>query len=179
MNNLSDLGSVTAPEENYVSRAPVYAAIGCAIIYAPLCIYAVAVGGLIERGFVGGLAGYWFWIVFWIIGAIFIEKAETRTARAISTGAVYGAVLGLASGSVLTSWTNFLQPTDPSPQTIVIGIGAPAILFHSISFGRLGSENDSALGLLSSATFWALFGLALATLSRLRRLKTQRRLASD
>jgi FtsH-binding integral membrane protein len=179
MNSLSDLRSETAPEDNYVSRAPVYAAIGCAIIYAPLCIYAVAICGLIERGFVGGLAGYWFWIVVWIIGAIFIEKAETHTARVIATGSVYGAILGLASGFVLTSWTNCLQPTDPTPQTLLIGIGAPAILFHAISFGRLGNENDYALGLFSSATFWALFGLTLAALSRLRRLKTQRGLASD
>jgi hypothetical protein len=40
-------------------------------------------------------------------------------------------------------------------------------------------ENNPVLGLLSSTTFWAIFGLTLAALSRLRRLKAQRRLASD
>jgi len=60
-----------------------------------------------------------------------------------------------------------------------MGIGAPAILFHAISFGRLSEENYPILVLLSSVTFWAMFGLCLASHSRLRRLKTQRRLASD
>ena len=179
MNSLSNVKSEMAPEDNYLSRAPVYAAIGCAIIYAPLCIYTLAIGGLIERGLVGGLAGYSFWIVVWFIGAIFIEKAETHTARVIATGSIYGAILGLASGFILTSWPYCSEPTDPTPQTLVIGIGAPAILFHAISFGRLGNENNPALVLISSATFWAMFGLTLAMLSRLRRLKTQRGLASD
>lgn len=62
----------------------IYAAIACAVIYAPLCIYMLAIGGLIERVFVVGLGGCVFWIVVWIIGAVFIEKAETHTAKVIA-----------------------------------------------------------------------------------------------
>jgi FtsH-binding integral membrane protein len=175
----SNVKSEAAREDNYASRAPVYAAIACAIIYAPLCVYAVASGGLIERVFVGGLGGCLLWIFVWIIGAIFIGMTETHKVRVIATGATYGAIVGLASGFVLNSWPYCSQPTDPTPQILVIGIGGPAILFHAVSFGRLGNENDSVLVLLSSTTFWALFGLTLATLSRLRRLKISRPLASD
>jgi len=179
MNSLSDIRPATAPEDNYTPRAPIYAAIGCAIIYASLCIYAVTIGGLIERVFAGGLGGCLLWIFFWIVGAMLIEMAGAHTARVIALSVIYGAILGLASGFVLTYWPYCSQPTDPAPQTLVIGIGAPAILFHAISFGRLGYENNSALGLLSSATFWALFGLTLALLSWSRRQKTQGDLASD
>jgi hypothetical protein len=42
-----------------------------------------------------------------------------------------------------------------------------------------GSRKEFVLGLLSSATFWAMFGLILTALSKLRRLKARRRLASD
>ena len=157
----------------------IYAAIACAIIYAPLCVSMLAIGELIERVFVGGLGGYLLWSVVWIIGALFIEMAETLTARAIATGSVYGAIVGLVSGFVLTSLPYCSHPTDPTPQTLVVGIGAPAVLFHAISFGILGRENHFALFLLSSATFWAMFGLTLAKLTRWRWLKAQRRLASD
>jgi FtsH-binding integral membrane protein len=179
MNNMSGVKSETAPRNNSVSRAPIYAAIACTVMYATLCVYMAATGGLIERVLVGGLGGYSFWIVFWMIGAIFIESAETHTARVIATGTIYGAIVGLVSGFVLTSWSYCSQPTDPTPQPLVFGIGLPALLFHTISFGGLWDDSNKALCLLSSATFWALFGLTLATLSRLRRLKTQRRLASD
>jgi hypothetical protein len=179
MNSMSGVKSETAPKDNSVSRAPIYAAIACTVMYATLCVYMAATGGLIERVLVGGLGGYSFWIVFWMIGAIFIESAETHTARVIATGTIYGAIVGLVSGFVLTSWSYCSQPTDPTPQPLVFGIGLPALLFHTISFGGLWDDSNKALCLLSSATFWALFGLTLATLSRLRRLKTQRRLASD
>jgi len=89
------------------------------------------------------------------------------------------AIAGLASGFVLTAWPYCSQPTDPTLQTIVMGIGTPAILFHAISFGRLSEENYPVLGLLSSVTLWAMFGLCLAAHSRLRRRKAQRPLASD
>ena len=157
---------------------PIYAVIACAVIYAPLCLCMLAIGGLIERVFVFGLGGYLLWSVVWIIGALFIEMAEIHAARAIATGSVYGAIVGLVSGFVLASWPYCSYPTDPTPQTLIVGIGAPAVLFHAISFGRLGGENHFALFLLSSGTFWAMFGLTLAKLSRLRRLKGQRRLAS-
>jgi hypothetical protein len=163
---------------------PIYAAIACAVIYAPLCVSMLAIGGLIERVFVFGLGGYLLWSVVWIIGALFILMAETYNARPIATGSVYGAIVGLVSGFVLTSFPYCSHPTDPTPQTLIVGIGAPAVLFHTISFGILGGENNSTLFLrssflLSSATFWAMFGLTLAKLTRWRRLKAQRRLASD
>ena len=176
---MSGVKSETAPRGNSLSRAPIYAAIACTVMYATLCVYVAAIGGLIERVLVVGLGGYSFWIVVWLIGAIFIESAETHTARVIATGAIYGAIVGLLSGFVLTSWPYWSQPTDPTPQTLIFGIGLPALLFHTISFGGLGNDSNKALGLLSSTTFWALFGLTLATLSRLRRLKTQRGLASN
>jgi hypothetical protein len=151
----------------------------CAVIYAPLCVLMLVNGALIERVVVSVLGGYLFWIAVWIIGVIFIEKTETRAWRVIATGVIYGAISGLASGFVLTSWPSCSQPTDPTPQLLVMGVGEPAILFHAISFSRLGNENSSTLVMLSSSTFWAMFGLTLATISRLRRLKAQRRLASD
>ena len=40
------------------TAAPIHAAIACAVIYAPLCIYVLAFGGLIERVFVGGLGDF-------------------------------------------------------------------------------------------------------------------------
>jgi len=166
MNDLSSANSVPAPVDNSISQAPIYAAIACAVIYAPLCVVLVVIGGLIERVLSGGLGGCLFWIVIWIIGAVLIEK----TGRRIATGSVYGAIVGLASGYVLASWPYCSYPTDPEPQTLIMGIGAPAILFHAISFGRLIEGNNPVLGLLSSATFWAMFGLTLATLSRRRRL---------
>ena len=168
MNDLSRENSVTAPGDSSVSQAPIYAAIACAIIYAPLCVVLAANGGLIERVLSGGLGGCLFWIVIWIIGAVLIEKTGRRTARVIATGSVYGAIVGLASGYVLASWPYCSYPTDPAPQTLIMGIGAPAILFHAISFGRLIEGNNPALCLLSSATFWAMFGLTLAMLSRWR-----------
>jgi|SRR5262245_9917314 len=179
MNDLSRVNFVTAPRNNYVAQATIHAAIACAVIYAPLCVYLIEFGGLIERVFVAGLGGYLFWCVVWIIGAIFIKKTETHGARAITTGSVYGAIVGLASGFILASWPYCSYPTDPAPQGIVIGIGAPAMLFHAISFGRLGGENNPSLAYLSSATFWAIFGLILATLSSLRRRKRRRQLAPD
>ena len=157
---------------------PIYAVIACAVIYAPLCLCMLATGGLIERVFVFGLGGYLLWSVVWIIGALFIDMAEKYAARAIATGSVYGAIVGLVSGYILASWPYCSYPTDPTPQTLMVGIGAPSVLFHTISFGILGGENHFALFLLSSGTFWAMFGLTLAKLSRLRRLKGQRRLAS-
>jgi hypothetical protein len=158
---------------------PIYAVIACASIYAPLCLCMLADGGLIERVFVFGVGGYLLWSLVWIIGVLFIEMAEIHAERSIATGLVYGAIVGLVSGFVLASWPYCSYPTDPTPQTLVVGIGAPAVLFHAISFGRLGGENHFALFLLSSGTFWAMFGLTLAKLSRLMRLKWQRRLASD
>jgi fucose permease len=121
MNDLSSVNSVLAPGDNSISQASIYAAIACAVIYAPLCVVLVANGGLIERVLTGGLGGCLFWTVIWIIGAVLIEKTGRRTARVIATGSVYGAIVGLASGYV-------------------------------------------------SATFWAMFGLTLATLFRWRRL---------
>ena len=152
---------------------PIYAVIACAVIYAPLCLCMLAIGGLIERVFVFGLGGYLLWSVVWIIGALFIDMAEKYAARAIATGSVYGAIVGLVSGYILASWPYCSYPTDPTPQTLMVGIGAPSVLFHTISFGILGGENHFALFLLSSGTFWAMFGLTLAKLSRLRRLKGQ------
>jgi hypothetical protein len=162
--------SVMAYGDNSLSKASICAAIACAVVYAPLCVVLVANGGLIERVLTGGLGGCLFWIVIWIIGAFLIEKTGRRTARVIATGSVYGAIVGLASGYVLASWPYCSYPTDSGPQTLVMGIGAPAILFHAISFGRLSEGNNPVLGLLSSATFWAMFGLTLATLFRWRRL---------
>jgi hypothetical protein len=179
MNSLLAVNSVRAPVDDYVSKAWICAAIACAVIYAPLCVFLLAIGVPIERVFVGGLGGCSFWAVVWIIGAVFIEKTERRTASVIATGLVYGAITGLSSGFVLTAWPYCSQPTDPTPQTIGMGIGAPAILLPAISFGILGAENNSALGLFFSATFWAMFGFILAMISRLTRLKTQRRLASE
>ncbi len=72
----------------------------------------------------------------------------------------------------LSSVNSVPPPGDNSisQASIVVGLEAPAILFHGISFGRWSEENTLVLGLLSSATFWAMFGLTLATISRLRRL---------
>ena len=174
MNDLSSVNSVPAPGDNSVSQAAIYAAIACAVIYAPLCVVLVAIGGLIERVLIGGLGGCLFWIIIWIIGAFLIEMTGRRTARVIATGSVYGAIVGLASGYGLASWPYCSYPGDPAPQTLIMGIGAPAILFHAISFGRLSEGNNPVLGLLSSATLWAMFGLTLATLSRWRRLSASR-----
>jgi hypothetical protein len=174
MNDLSSVNSVPSPVDNSVSQAPIYAAIACAIIYASLCVVLAPIGGLIERVLIGGLGGCLFWIVIWIIGAFLIEKAGRRTARVIATGSVYGAIVGLASGYILASWPYCSYPTDLAPQTLIMGIGAPAILFHAISFGRLSEGNDPVLGLLSSATFWAMFGLTLAMLYRWRRQSASR-----
>src|SRR5262245_33854406 len=155
MNSLLPVNSVMAPRDNSVFKALIYAAIACALTYAPLCVFLLAIGVPIERVFVGGLGGSSFWAVVWTIGAVFIEKTERHTVSVIATGLVYGAIVGLASGFVLAAWPYCSQPTDPTPQTIVMGIGAPAILFHAISFGILGAENNSALGLFFSVTFWA------------------------
>lgn len=179
MNDLSRVNHVTSSGDNSVSQTPIYASIACAAIYAPLCIFTLATGGLIERVVVAGLGGYSFWTTVWVVWVIFLRNTEKHLAGFISTSLIYGAIVGLASGYVLTIWPYCSQPTDPTPQNLVIGIGAPAILFHAISFGRVGGENHFALFLLSSATFWAMFGLTLAKLSRLRRLKAQHRLASD
>jgi hypothetical protein len=179
MNSLLPVNSVKAPGDDYVSKAWIFAAIACTVIYAPLCVFLLAIDVPIERVFVGGLGGCSFWAVVWIIGAVFIEKTERHIGSVIAAGLVYGAIAGLSSGFVLTAWPYCSQPTDPTPQTIVMGIGAPAILFHAISFGILGAENNSALVLFSSVTFWSMFGVTLATISRLKWLKAQRRLASD
>src|SRR5262245_13861134 len=174
MNETSRVNSLTAPRKNSISQVTICAAIACAVIYAPLCVVLVAIGGLSERVLSGGLGGCLFWIVIWIIGSVLIEKTGKRTARVIATGSVYGAIVGLASGYVLASWPYCSYPTDPGPQTLIMGIGAPAILFHAISFGALIGGNNPVLGLLSSATFWAMFGLTLATLSRWRRPSASR-----
>jgi hypothetical protein len=50
MNDLARVNSVTAPGDNPVSKAPIYAAIACAAIYAPLCVFMLAVGGLADFG---------------------------------------------------------------------------------------------------------------------------------
>jgi hypothetical protein len=178
MNELSRVTPATAPGDFPVSKATIYAAIACAVIYTPLCIVMLAISGLTERVFVFGLGGYLLWSVVWIIGGLFIEMAEIYSARAMVTGLVYGAIVGLVSGYALASWPYCSYPTDPTPQTLVVGIAAPAVLFHSILFGIFGGKNHLALFLLSSATFWAVFGLSLAKISGLRRLKAQRRLAS-
>jgi hypothetical protein len=179
MNELSRLNHVTAPGDNSISKTPIHAVIACAAIYAPLCVFMLATGGLIERVVVSGLGGYSFWTAVWIIWVIIIINTEKHIAGFISTGLIYGAIVGLASGYVLTIWPSCSQPTDPTPQILVMGIGAPAILFHAISFGRLSEGNNPVLFLLSSATFWSMFGLVLAALSKLRRLKAQHPLASD
>jgi|SRR5262245_16826491 len=98
MNETSRVNSLTAPRNNSISQVTICAAIACAVIYAPLCVVLVAIGGLSERVLSGGLGGCLFWIVIWIIGSVLIEKTGKRTARVIATGSVYGAIVGLASG---------------------------------------------------------------------------------
>jgi hypothetical protein len=104
MNDLSRVNSVTEPEDDSASKTPIYAVIACVAIYTPLCVIMLATGGLIERVVVAGLGGYSFWTAVWIIWAIFIINTEKHIVVVISTGLIYGAIVGLASGYVLTSW---------------------------------------------------------------------------